>query len=111
MVNQEKKKWDWKHMLYDEMRNWAMWNCTKWMIWEKKELIDIEKDAHKGKMIDMKKKMPKWEKNVMKKMKMVYLLLIFLFRQLNELSILIEIVWIGVMISANIEMMEYVVNW
>ena len=37
MVNQEKKKWwDWKHMLYDEMRNWAMWNCTKWMIWEKK---------------------------------------------------------------------------
>ena len=36
------------------------------------------------------KKMPKWEKNVMRKMKMVYLLLIFLFRQLNELSILIE---------------------
>ena len=55
MVNQEKKKWwDWKHMLYDEMRNWAMWNCTnEW--YEKKEMIDIEKDTQKGKMIDMKK--------------------------------------------------------
>ena len=54
MVNQE-KRWDWKHMLYDEMRNWAMWNCAnEW--YEKKEMIDIEKDAQKGKMIDMKKK-------------------------------------------------------
>ena len=31
-------------------------------------MIDIEKDAQKGKMIDMKKKMPKWEKNVMRMM-------------------------------------------
>ena len=30
-----KKRWDWKHMLYDEMRNWAMWNCTKWLILKK----------------------------------------------------------------------------
>ena len=30
-----KKRWDWKHMLYDEMRNWAMWNCTKWSILKK----------------------------------------------------------------------------
>ena len=58
----------------------------------KKEMNDIEKDAQKGKMNDMKKKMPKWEKNVMRKMKMVYLLLIFLFRQLNKLSILFVII-------------------
>ena len=38
-------------------------------------------------------------------------MLIFLFRQLNELSILIEIVWIGVMIGENIEMMKYIVYW
>ena len=31
----KKKWWDWKHMLYDEMRNWAMWNCTKWLILKK----------------------------------------------------------------------------
>ena len=57
-------------MLYDEMRNWAMWNCTKWLILKKmpkkgkdwywkrcpeRQKIDIEKDAQKGKMIDMKK--------------------------------------------------------
>ena len=48
------------------------------------------------------KKMPKWEKNVMRKMKMVYLILIFLFRQLNELSILIDIVWIDVTIGEYI---------
>ena len=54
MVNQE-KRWDWKHMLYDEMRNWAMWNCTnEW--YEKKEMIDMKKDAQMG-------------KNVMRKMK------------------------------------------
>ena len=29
----------------------------QWMIWEKK-MIDIEKDAQKGKMIDMKKRCP-----------------------------------------------------
>ena len=92
MVNQE-KRWDWKHMLYDEMRNWAMWNCTKWLIWKictEREKIDmkkiprkgkdwIEKDAHKEKRLNWKrcperknieiKKMSKWEKIVMRKMK------------------------------------------
>ena len=47
-----KKRWDWKHMLYDEMRNWAMWNCTKWLIWKRcpeREKIDIKKMPRKGK--------------------------------------------------------------
>ena len=71
MVNQE-KRWDWKHMLYYEMRNWTMWNCTKWLIWKicpEKEKIDmkkmpkkgkdwIEKDAQMGK--DCDKKDEKW---------------------------------------------------
>ena len=55
MVNQEKKKWDWKHMLYDEMRNWAMWNCTKWMIWEKKKWMILKKMPRKGKWLIWKK--------------------------------------------------------
>ena len=58
MVNQEKKKkwWDWKHMLYDEMRNWAMWNCTKWMIWEKKKnWLILKKMPRKGKWLIWKK--------------------------------------------------------
>ena len=38
----------------------------------------------------------------MRMMKMVYLMLIFLFRQLNELSILIDIVWMGVTIGEYI---------
>ena len=39
-------------MLYDEMRNWAMWNCTKWLIWKKcleREKIDMKKMPRKGK--------------------------------------------------------------
>ena len=66
--------------------NWAMWNCTKWLIWKRcpeteninmkkiprKEKYWNEKDAQMGKDCDEKD-----EK------KMVYLLLIFLFRQLN----------------------------
>ena len=88
-------------MLYYEMRNWAMWNCTKWLIWKtcpKRKKIDMkkmprnekywnEKDAQMGKDCDEKDE------------KMVYLLLIFLFRQFNELSVLIVIVWIDAMID------------
>ena len=53
-----KKRWDWKHMLYDEMRNWAMWNCTKWLI--------LKKDAQKGKRLNWKR-CPEREKIEMKK--------------------------------------------
>ena len=52
-----KKRWDWKHMLYDEMRNWAMWNCTKWLNWKrcpKREKIEMKKDAQMGKECDEK---------------------------------------------------------
>ena len=53
------------------MMRWEIGQCeivpNEWYE-KKKELIDIEKDAQKGKMIDMKKKMPKWEKNVMRMM-------------------------------------------
>ena len=41
--------------------------------------------------------------------KMVYLILFFLFRQFNELSVWIVIVWIDAMIGEYIEMIEYVV--
>ena len=68
MINQE-KRWDWKHMLYDEMRNWVMWNYTKWLIWKRcpeREKINMkkmprkgkdwyEKDAQKGKRLIWKK--------------------------------------------------------
>ena len=56
-----------------------------------------EKDAQMGKDCDEKDE------------KMVYLLLIFLFRQFNELSVLIVIVWIDAMIGEYIEMSEYAV--
>ena len=69
MVNQE-KRWDWKHMLNYEMR---IGQCeiapNDWN----------EKDAQKGKRLNWKrcperknieiKKMPKWEKIVLRKMK------------------------------------------
>ena len=108
----KKKWWDLKHMLYDEMRNWAMWNCAKWLIlkkmprkgkdWYWKRCPERENDWYE-------KKCPNGKRMWWERWKMVYLLLIFLFRQLNELSILIEIVWIGVMNGEYIEMMEYVV--
>ena len=58
MVNQEKKRWDWKHMLYDEMRNWANVKLH--------QMIDIEKDAQKGKRLNWKR-CPEREKIEMKK--------------------------------------------
>ena len=75
-----KKRWDWKHMLYDEMRNWAMWNCTKWLILKKmprkgkdwywkrcpeRENDWYEKDAQKGKRLNWKR-CPEREKIEMK---------------------------------------------
>ena len=104
------------------LKAYAIWWNEKLGNVKLHQMIDIEKDAQKGKRLILKKmprkgkwliwkKMPKWEKNVMRMMKMVYLMLIFLFRQLNELSILIEIVWIDVMIGEYIEKMEYVVYY
>ena len=80
--------------LWDE--NWAMWNCTKWLKWKRCPEMDnielkkmprkgkdwIEKDAQKGKILKWKRyqngKRLYWER-----WEMVYLLLTFLFRQLN----------------------------
>ena len=56
----------------------------------KKERLILKKMPRKGKWL-IWKKMPKWEKIVMRLMKMVYLILILLFRQLNDLSILFVI--------------------
>ena len=102
-----KKRWDWKHMLYDEMRNWAMWNCTKWMIWKRcpeRENIELKKMPRKGKDWN-EKKCPNGKRMWWERWKMVYLILIFLFRQFNELSVLIVIVWIDAMIG------EYILRW
>ena len=110
MVNQE-KRWDWKHMLYDEMRNWAMWNCTKWMIRKRcpeKEKIELKKMPRKVKDWN-EKRCPNGKRIWWERWKMVYLILIFLFRQFNELSVLIVIVWIDAMIGEYLEMNEYVV--
>ena len=104
MVNQEKKEEDEIESICYMMR-WEIGQCeiapNDW----------YEKDAQKGKRLIWKrcpekekielKKMPKWEKNVMRLMKMVYPILIFLFRQLNDLSILFEIVEIDIVISGN----------
>ena len=86
--------------LWDE--NWAMWNCTKWLNWKRcpeREKIELKKMPRKGKDWNEKRcpneKRLCWERWK----KMVYLLLIFLFRLLNELSKLIVIIWIDAMID------------
>ena len=83
MLNQE-KRWDWKHMLNYKMR---IEQCEiapkielKKMPKKVKDLI--EKDVQKGKILNWKRclngKRLCWER-----WNMVYLLLTFLFRQLN----------------------------
>ena len=79
------------------MRNWAMWNCTKrlnWKRWPQRETIELKKRYLEREKIELKK-MPKkgkyWNEKdaqmgkdyVEKDKKMVYLLLTFLFRQIN----------------------------
>ena len=42
-------------ILWDE--NWAMWNCSKWLIWKRcpeREKIELKKDAQMGKDCDEK---------------------------------------------------------
>ena len=109
MVNQE-KRCDWKHMLNYEMR---IGQCeiapNDWN----------EKDAQKGKRlnwkrcperekIEIKKRCPNGKRMWWERWKMVYLILIFLFRQLNDLSILFVMVELDTMISGKWVMIDYV---
>ena len=60
-------------MLYDEMRNWAMWNCTKWLIlkkmpkkgkdWYWKRCPERENDWYEKKDAQMGKKCDEKDEN------------------------------------------------
>ena len=111
MVNQEKRD-EIESICY--MMKWEIGQCEiapndwYWKRCPERKKIELKKMPRKGKDWN-EKRCPNEKRMWWERWKMVYLILIFLFRQLNELSILIEIVWIGVMIGEYNEMMEYVV--
>ena len=117
MVNQEKR--DEIESIWYMMR-WEIGQCEiapndwYWKRCPKREKIELKKMPRKGKYWN-EKRCPNGKRMWWERWKMVYLILIFLFRQFNELSVLIVIVWIDAMIGKYIEIIEYVVycqmNW